>query len=246
MVGVEVCAYSLESCLAAQNAGATRIELCGGFFEGGTSPSGGLLQIVKEQINIPISVMIRPRGGDFLYNNSEIEVIKAEIALVKKLGFSGVVFGFLQKNGSVNAVLTEKMAQLAYPMQCTFHRAIDMTPNLEEAVSTIKNTGCFRILTSGGKNKAIDGIITIENMVKMANNKIEIMAGSGINIGNVVNFLEIGINAVHLSATNKRQSEMEYKKEGINMGGFGEVNEYETAFADQKIIEGIVAITKRN
>ncbi len=237
---VEVCAFSLESCLAAEKGGAKRIELCGSMYEGGTTPSAGLIQLAKQRVNIEIHAMIRPRGGDFCYSDNEIAVMQADIRIAKKLGCEGIVLGILQKDGQVNIAQTKVLVALAEPMQVTFHRAIDMTPDYLEALEDIIESGCDRILTSGQKNTAMEGIENIKKLAKQANGRIEIMAGSGVNAANAQMLIHTGVNALHLTGKASRDSEMVYRKEGIAMGGLSEVPEYEVVYSDFEKILAVV------
>ena len=237
---VEVCAFSLESCIAAEKGGAKRIELCNSIHEGGTTPSAGLIQLAKQRVSIEIYAMIRPRGGDFCYSNDEISVMEADIRMVKQCGCEGIVLGILQKDGRVNVSQTKALVALAKPMQVTFHRAIDMTPNYLQALEDIIETGCHRILTSGQKNTALEGMEAIEILVNQAKGRIEIMAGSGINAYNAKLLLHTGVNALHLTGKSSRDSEMVYRKEGIAMGGLSEVPEYEVVYSDFMKIRAVV------
>jgi copper homeostasis protein len=241
-IKIEVCAFSLESCLAAEKGGANRIELCGSMYEGGTTPSAGLIQIAKQRVSIEIHAMIRPRGGDFCYTEDEISVMQADIRMAKQLGCEGVVLGILQPNGQVNIAQTKALVALAKPMRVTFHRAIDMTPDYLEALENIIETGCNRILTSGQKNTAMEGIEAIKNLVKQANGRIEIMAGSGVNADNAQTLIHTGVNALHLTGKSIRDSAMVYRKEGIAMGGLSEVPEYEIIYSDSEKIRAVVNI----
>lgn len=239
-IKIEICAFSFESCLAAENSGANRIELCGSMYEGGTTPSAGLIQLVKQRINIEIHAMIRPRGGDFCYSEDEISVMQADILMAKELGCEGIVLGILQPNGQVNIAETKALVDLAKPMQVTFHRAIDMTSDYLKALEDIIETGCDRILTSGQKNTAIEGIKAIENLVKQAGGRIQIMAGSGVNANNAQMIIYAGVNALHLTGQSIRDSEMVYRKEGITMGGLPRVQEYKIIYSDFKKIRAVV------
>jgi copper homeostasis protein len=239
-IKIEVCAFSLESCLAAEKGGANRIELCGSMYEGGTTPSAGLIQIAKQRVSIEIHAMIRPRGGDFCYSDDEISVMQADIRMAKQLGCEGIVLGILQPNGQVNIIQTKALVALAKPMQVTFHRAIDMTPDYLEALENIIETGCNRILTSGQKNTAMEGIENIEKLVKQANSRIEIMAGSGVNADNAQTLIHTDVNALHLTGKSIRDSEMVYRKAGIAMGGLSEVPEYEIVYSDSEKIRTVV------
>ncbi|MES2516553.1 MAG: copper homeostasis protein CutC [Bacteroidota bacterium] len=237
---IEVCTFSLESCLAAERGGAKRIELCAAMYEGGTTPSAGLISLVKQKVNIEIHAMIRPRGGDFYYSDDEISVMQADIEIAKSLGCHGIVLGLLQQDGRVNIAQTKALADLAKPMQITFHRAIDMTPDYFEALENIIEAGCDRILTSGQKNTALEGIDAISELVKRANGRIEIMAGSGINIDNAQTLANTGVNALHMTGKASRDSAMVYRKEGIAMGGLSEVPEYGIVYSDEEKIRAVV------
>jgi copper homeostasis protein len=242
---VEVCAFSLESCLAAELGGAKRVELCASLYEGGTTPSAGIIKLVKQKTSLEIHAMIRPRGGDFCYSEDEILIMQEDIRIAKEFGCDGVVLGILQKDGKVNIAQTKAMVELAKPMQATFHRAIDMTPDYEEALENIIETGCVRVLTSGQKNTAMEGIKAIENLVKRAAGRIEIMAGSGVNVDNALTLIHTGVDALHLTGKVARDSEMIYRKKGIAMGGFSEVPEYEIVYSDVEKIRAVVEILAR-
>ena len=242
-IKVEVCAFSLESCLTAQSAGASRIELCSGLYEGGTTPSFGLISEVRKHIEIELSVMIRPRGGDFLYSQSEIKVMNADIEFAKKAGANGIVVGLLLENGMVDLHKTKEIVERASPMKVTFHRAIDVTPDPFEALESIIEAGCIRVLTSGQKNKAIDGLDTIGFLVQKAQNRIEIMAGAGLNIGNVDFFIQKGVNAVHLTGKVARQSAMTYRNSLVSMSDFDQIPEFDIIYTDfQKIRDLVVKV----
>lgn len=245
MTKVEVCAYSLESCIAAQKGNANRIELCAGLYEGGTTPSFGLISQVRKQVDIDLFVMIRPRGGDFLYSHTELETMKADIDFVKKTGANGIVLGLLKKNGEVDLQKTKELVALAHPLKVTFHRAIDVAIEPIEAMEAIIEAGCERILTSGQKNKAFDGLTTIGQLVEKAQNRIEIMAGSGVNAENAKYFLQKGVNALHLTGRSMRSSAMEYRKSDVSMCDLGGVPEFEIAFSDFTKINEVVEIVKK-
>jgi copper homeostasis protein len=241
---VEVCAFSLESCIAAELGGAKRIELCASLYEGGTTPSAGLIKLAKQKISIEIHAMIRPRGGDFYYSENEILVMQEDIRMAKAFGCEGVVLGILQKDGKVNIAQTKAMVDLAKPLQVSFHRAIDMTPDYLEALENIIETGCNRILTSGQKNTAMEGIEAIKTLVKQANGRIEIMAGSGLNANNALTLIHTGVDALHLTGKATRDSEMIYRKAEIAMGGLSEVPEYEIVYSDVEKIQAVVECVK--
>ncbi len=225
--------------MTSQRAGASRVELCASMPEGGTTPSGGLISVVRKALEIGIFVMIRPRGGDFLYNESELQTMQYDIDMAKNLGADGIVLGILNKNGQVNKTQVAKFVAQAYPLEVTFHRAIDCAVNYDEALEAIIDTGCKRILTSGQANTAFEGINNLEKIVKQAKNRIEIMAGSGVNAINAASLLKIGVDSLHLSAKAIRNSEMIFRNDKIKMGGFGEMSEFEIAFADEQKIRDV-------
>lgn len=242
---VEVCSYSLESCLAAEKAGADRIELCASPFEGGTTPSLGVVQASLKHVSLPINVMVRPRGGDFCYDDLEFEVMKAEIETFKAAGVQGIVLGILLPDGRVDVERTRELVQVAAPLPVTFHRAIDFAQDLAEAVEDVIATGCRIILTSGGADKAPDGTAELKRMVQQAARRIEIMAGSGVNAANADALLETGVHALHLTGKVSRDSRMEYRKEGIALGGVPAVPEYDIAYTDWARVAQVVERVKK-
>lgn len=236
---IEVCAYSLESCINAQAGGAGRIELCGGLGEGGTTPSAGLIELVKEHIKIPVYVMIRPRGGDFVYDVFEEEIMKKDIALAKKLGADGVVLGILHTDGQVNIERTKALVDFANPLKVTFHRAFDLTPDPVKALKAVIETGAERILTSGQKPSAIEGLELLRKLSKEADTSIEIMAGGGVNHNNAAALAEAGIHALHLTAKAFRPGRQKYFPADISMAG--EIpDERSVLYSDLNLIEAIV------
>ncbi|WP_044172244.1 copper homeostasis protein CutC [Flectobacillus major] len=237
---VEVCAYSFESCLAAEQGGANRVELCASPYEGGTTPSAGLIQLVKKNLSIEVHVMIRPRGGDFCYSDHEILVMEQDILMAKQLEANGIVLGILQKNGQVNIQQTAHLVQLAHPMTVTFHRAIDMTPDYFQALEDIIEAGCHRVLTSGQANLAIEGIKNLKKLTQQAAGRIQIMIGSGVNTRNALQLASLQPDALHFTGKSTRDSVMEFRKEGIAMGGLSEVPEYEIMYSDVQKIKAMV------
>lgn len=229
---LEICSFSLESCLIAQKAGAGRVELCGGMFEGGTTPSAGLISLARQSLQIKLYVMIRPRGGDFCYSDSEFEVMKADILTAKNLGADGVVFGILNSDGSVDKIRTTELVNLAAPLKVTFHRAFDVAENPFQALEDIIACGCERILTSGQKNTAIEGIDLLKTLVEKSQNRIEIMAGSGVSAQNAQQFLSIGIHSLHMTGKGIQESRMTFRKPDMSMASTALINEYEIYEAD--------------
>ena len=238
---VEVCAYSLESCLTAQQAGAGRIELCGGLAEGGTTPSAGLVQLALQHLIIPIYVMIRPRGGDFFYSQTELAVMKADIQMAKTMGAAGVVLGLLNPDGTVDEVQTRHLVELASPLPVTFHRAFDMTRNPPEALEAVIRAGAIRILTSGHHQTAETGLSILRQLTKHAAGRIEIMAGAGVNAQNARLFIEAGVDALHLSGSAIDDSRMVYRQPAVSMASTLP-GEYEYVEANDEKIRSVVSI----
>ena len=150
---IEICVDSVQSCISAEKGGADRLELCGNMFEGGTTPSYGVLELAREKVNATIYAMVRPRGGDFCYDDIEFEIMKKEIKLMKELKIDGIVFGILTKDGRVDKERCSELLDLWGSSKATFHRAIDVSSNLNKACEDIISLGFERILTSGGDNK---------------------------------------------------------------------------------------------
>lgn len=209
---LEVIGFNIESCIAAQANGAGRIELCASPCEGGTTPSYAFIKAARKILNIPLYVMIRPRGGNFLYSKDEFSIMLQDIAICKQSGCDGIVMGILNADGSVNKDQCSLMVESAYPMGVTFHRAFDRVKNAEEALADVIATGCERILTSGLHPRAEDGMEKIARLVQIANGEIIIMPGSGIHSGNIKKIIQsTGVKEVHSSASVSSVEQMDYK-----------------------------------
>jgi len=218
-VTVEVCVDSVESALAAQRGGAHRIELCSGLVEGGTTPSWGLISTVRSCVSIPVYVMIRPRNGDFLYGSEDFEIMKQDVLTAKQLGAEGVVLGILKEDGRVDVERTGCLAQLARPLQVTFHRAFDMSRDFGESIEALIAANVDRVLTSGGEQKVEDALLTVASLVTKAAGRISIMAGGGITDRNAHHVVEAtGVRELHASAAASVASVMEHRNEKIAMG----------------------------
>lgn len=197
---VEVCANSLESALVAERAGADRIELCSELAVGGLTPSYGLLKAVKEQVTIPVYVLIRPRSGDFTYTIDELNIMLSDIELCVELGFDGIVSGALLNDFSLDVVQTQKLKTAAGNLKFTFHRAFDWIKNPSEALEQLEAMQVDYILSSGQQKSAPLGIGFLSEL-KSKTKSIQIMPGSGVNANNIESFKDKGFSAVHLSGT---------------------------------------------
>ena len=240
---VEVCAYSIESCRAALAAGANRVELCAAMYDGGTTPSAGAIQMAREILRgIELFVMVRPRGGDFLYSPDEFEQMRREIAFIKTMGADGIVLGVLTESGEVDVARTRELVQLAAPMKVTFHRAFDMVKDVHKALEDVVTAGCYRILTSGQKNTVEEGLQVLEELVQQANGRIRLMAGSGVNAGNALKIASTGVDALHLSGKSTRDSKMTYRNPDVFMGGVPGIPEYEIVYGNADKIKKVICI----
>lgn len=225
----EICANSVESCIAAQAGGANRVELCAGIPEGGTTPSYGDIIIAREVLNTTkLHVIIRPRGGDFLYSPLEQRIMLKDIDNARRLGADGVVFGCLTAEGDIDITLMEQLMEAAGDMSVTFHRAFDVCRNPQKALEDIIGLGCNRILTSGQQPTAEQGIPLLKELEKQAAGRIILLAGCGVNETNIAHIArETGIHEFHFSARETMRSGMKYHNEAVSMGGTIHIDEYE-------------------
>lgn len=237
---IEICVDSVESCINAEKGGADRLELCGNMFEGGTTPSYGVLQLAREMVSKPIYAMVRPRGGDFCYNDIEFEIMKREIKLMKELKIDGIVFGILTKEGKVDKERCSKLLDLWGTNKATFHRAIDVSSNLNEACEDIISLGFERILTSGGEANVMSGIIKLKELVEKYNDKIIIMPGSGINERNIEYINDtVKANEYHMTANKTVESVMQYINENVFMGASLRPPEFSVKYTDENKVKNI-------
>lgn len=214
---LEIIGFNIESCIAAQEAGASRIELCANPEEGGTTPSYGFIKMARSKLNIDLYAMIRPRGGDFFFSDDEFEIMKNDISVCKKLQCDGIVTGILTKDGKVDKKRCKELVDLAYPLEATFHRAFDRIKNASEALEEIIDLGFERILTSGLKPKAIEAVHLLSRLVKQSDERIIIMPGSGVNSENIIQIAKsTGAKEFHSSASIVLGSEMEFTNTDLN------------------------------
>jgi copper homeostasis protein len=239
---LEICTDSLKSTLIAEKAGADRIELCADLCVGGTTPSAGLISQVKKHLSIPIAVMIRPRSGDFCYNQKELDTMKADILFAKSQGAEGVVFGVLNPGGQINTHAMKILIEDARPMEVVCHRAFDMTRDPMTSLNTLIELGVDRLLTSGFSNKVTENIELVKSLVDEAGDRLTIMPGSGINADNIISLAQsTGIAEVHLSGKEAIDSPMTYRKHDISMGAASGDDEY---MLEQASFEKIAEISK--
>lgn len=224
----EVCANSVESCLAAQAGGADRVELCAGIPEGGTTPSYGDIATARELLtHTRLHVIIRPRGGDFLYTPLEQRIMLKDIENARRLGADGVVFGCLTPEGDIDIAQMKQLLEAAQGMSVTFHRAFDVCRQPKQALETLIQLGCHRILTSGAQPTAEQGIPLLKELQAQADGRIILLAGCGVNENNIARIAsETGIREFHFSAREQLTSGMQFRNEAVSMGGTVCIDEY--------------------
>jgi copper homeostasis protein len=212
LIKLEIVVYTIESALKAQEAGADRLELCADAGEGGTTPSYGAVEVLRQNISIDLYAMVRPRGGDFLYNNYEFHAMKRDIAQFQRLSVDGVVLGILTKEGRIDVKRCRELIERARPLKVTCHRAFDRASDPFEALEDCVEAGFDRILTSGQKSQAVEGIPLLAELANRAGKRIIIMPGAGVNETNAEAILtKTGVKELHFSAVAYRPSEMEYR-----------------------------------
>jgi copper homeostasis protein len=237
---LEICAGDIVSVEAAANGGASRVELCSALAEGGVTPSYGFIKQALKVNGLRVHVLIRPRGGDFIYSHGEAKVMLEDIALCRKLGVHCVVIGALKPSGEIDTALCKQLIRAAGDMDITFHRAFDLCNNPYKALDEIIELGCSRILTSGQAASAEDGINVLSDLVKYAQNRITILAGGGVSPQNAAKILSAtGATEIHASARSTIASQMTFKKSGVSMGAPNS-DEYSRKTTDANIVKQIV------
>jgi copper homeostasis protein len=241
-VTLEICVDSPQSALAAQRGGADRLELCASLFDGGTSPSAGMIATVRGLAKIDLYVMIRPRSGDFCYSDDEFAAMQRDTAMAKQLRADGVAFGILNYDGTVDATRCRELLHQARPLQATFHRAFDMTRDLPQALQDIIALGFDRVLTSGGEQQVHDAIPAVRRLLEIASNRISLMIGSGIRSDNVRELIsQTGVRELHASARHIEASAMQFRNEKIRMGTLPD-QEYQRAVVDEEEVRRLVRV----
>ncbi|MGC4015932.1 MAG: copper homeostasis protein CutC [Luteolibacter sp.] len=239
---LEICIDSVESAVAAERAGAVRVELCAGLMEGGITPSAGMIRAVRQQVSLGLMVIIRPRGGDFLYDDAEMEVMLEDVAVARKLGADGIVIGALLADGRVDEEKTRALMAAAGPLQVTFHRAFDVSRDPFESLETLASLGVQRILTSGQEASVLEGAEVIRELVKKAGERLIILPGGGItprNISKIAALTEA--SEFHLSCRRTLDSGMTWRNHRPAMGAALYPPEFSRKIADESAIRGILS-----
>lgn len=239
---VEVCANGVESCLAAQQGGADRVELCAGIPEGGTTPSYGEIKVARRVLTATrLHVIIRPRGGDFLYSDLEVERMAVDIAVCRDLGVDGVVFGCLKADGTIDVEKNRYLMECSLGMSVTMHRAFDRAADPEQALEQIIALGFNRILTSGQQPKAIQGVDLLARLNRQAAGRIILMAGSGVTEQNIKEIRDVtGLNEFHFSGRESVPSAMQYVNPNLYMGRPG-ANEASLDYTTSRRVAATIA-----
>jgi len=242
---IEICVDTVESAISAQSAGADRIEFCDNLPEGGTTPGYGSIISARNNLSIGLHVIIRPRGGDFLYSDLEFDIMRRDIELCGESGVDGIVTGILLPGGNIDVERTARLIEFAYPMSVTFHRAFDMCSNPSRGLEDVISTGASRLLTSGLKNRAQDGIELLRKLVKEAGERIIVMPGGGIDETNAALIMTATkARELHLTGRKDITSEMIFRRQGVNMGDYPGINEFKRKIADPEKIKNIIQILK--
>ena len=238
----EVCVDSAEGAAAAEQGGAQRVELCSDLVEGGVTPSLGLIRVTRRLISIGLHVLIRPRGGDFVYSEGEYEVMCADILAAREAGADGVVIGLLLPDGRIDGQRVGALVELAHPMSVTFHRAIDMSRDSSEALDDLILLGVERVLTSGRKPTALAGADCIARLVQQAAHRAVILAGGGVTAETLpVLLASTGVSEVHFSARSILPSPMTYRNPECFMGKPYQPDEYHQKVTDSEQVRRVIA-----
>lgn len=241
MINIEVCANSVQSAIAAQEGGAIRVELCDNLAEGGTTPSYAQIAMAKKILQIKVYPIIRPRGGDFLYTQLEFELMKEDIKICKSLKCDGVVIGILNVDGSIDKERCRALVELASPMGVTFHRAFDMSNDLEKALEDIIEIGCERVLSSGGESSALKGAATIAKLIDQSAGRIIVMPGAGISKTNITQLIKTTkATEFHASARHTLSSKMLFRNQKLSMGAA--VDEFSQDLTDSQLVKELIKL----
>lgn len=238
---VEVAVDSVSGARAAVAAGAQRLELCAALELGGLTPSLGLLAEVRAAVAAPVFAMVRPRGGDFLYDDGEFAAMVRDVAALRAAGAAGIVSGALRPDGSLDRERMRELKLATGAAAFTCHRCFDLCADAQAALETLVDLGVPRVLTSGQAASAPAGAAAIRRLVEQARDRVIVMAGAGVRDGNVRELVAAsGVREVHLSATSWRPSGMRYRREGVPMGAAGAADEYVVRATDGEMVARVV------
>ncbi|MGX8013472.1 copper homeostasis protein CutC [Mesorhizobium sp. ORM8.1] len=242
---IEICVEGIDGLLAAQAAGADRVELCASLVEGGITPSLGTVRVALENATIPFHVIVRPRGGDFLYSQAEYRSMLADVSALRELGVAGVVVGCLTAEGAIDEARMSALVEAAGPLNVTCHRAFDMTRHPVEALEALIRCKVGRVLTSGQRDTALDGAELLAQLVRQAGNRIIILGCGGLapdNIGEVRRLT--GLTEMHFAALADMPSTMRYRNPQVGMGGTDLDREYRNTVTDRALVAATIAAAR--
>ncbi len=240
---IELCCFSASGLSNLDDS--IRIELCSNYLEGGLSPTANLFFHIRSLFNNKIVTMVRPRGGDFCYSDTEFQMMKSEILWFKENGADGIVLGLLNPDGTIDKERTSILVELARPLPVTFHRAFDMSVDYYKSLEDIIDTGCSRILSSGGAKNVDLGFDNLVQLLKLAGNRVELIPGSGVNIHNVKKFIDAGFKNIHLSSKMNVKSKMEYRA-NLSMTASPNISSFDYIGVDLQKLNQFVAYVRKN
>jgi len=220
---LEICSNSTQSALNAQDAGAKRVELCDSLWESGITPSFGSIKKAREVLSIELFVLIRPRGGDFVYSDLEFDIMKEDIIACKELGVDGIVSGVLKADNTIDIERTKELIELSKPLPFTFHRAFDITPDLFQSLKELMSLKVDRVLTSGGLDNATKAIEVMSKLNEIAGGEIGILPGGGINETNIQDLFTTGCSEFHLTGNEMCKSQTQ--KVSLKLNGTNDIPE---------------------
>lgn len=238
---IEACVDSVESAVEAEKGGAARVELCSALLEGGLTPSAGAIELARKKLRIGLQVMIRPRGGDFLYTEAEYDVMRGDIDTAKKLGADGVVIGLLTPSGEVDLERTRELVERARPMSVTFHRAFDMTRDPFAALEALASLGIDRVLTSGQEESALEGLELLKELVARAGDRMVVLVCGNLTEKNIARVArDTGASELHITGFADVESGMTFRNPRVYMGGLLRPPEYSRSITSADRIAALV------
>ncbi|MCA0013064.1 copper homeostasis protein CutC [Mesorhizobium sp. B292B1B] len=242
---IEICVEGIDGLLAAQAGGADRVELCASLVEGGITPSLGTVRAALDQAIVPFHVMVRPRGGDFLYSETEYRSMLADVAALRDLGVSGVVFGCLTAQGTIDERRMSELTEAAGGLNVTCHRAFDMTRDPAEALEALIRCKVGRVLTSGQRDTAMEGLSLLADLVRQGGDRIVILGCGGLDLGNIAEVRQrTGLSEMHFAALKEVPSAMRYRNPKVGMGGSDLDREYRNTLTDTPLVAATIAAAK--
>lgn len=245
MTLIEICVEGIDGFAAAQAAGADRVELCASLLEGGLTPSMGVVRQTLAIAKIPFHVIIRPRGGDFLYSELEYQTMLDDVRACRELGVAGVVFGCLTADGRIDEARVTELTNAARPMKVTCHRAFDMTRDAEEAIEALIRSGVDRVLTSGQRDTALEGLAILKRTHDAARGRIKIMACGALDETNIAAVLKgSAADELHFASPRTIPSGMTFRNPNVGMGGTALEREFEVTLTDTDAVRRTIAAAR--